>query len=139
MWQSTHSVITNKVTKEQIWHVWSDITLRQQWDTDIEWATLEGPFANDSIIRFKVKGGPKVKMCLVDCMPYSSFTDRTKFPGATMDGIHAVEETAEGLKLTTTFKITGPLSFLWRKLVGEKVAATIPEQTEMLIKVAMTK
>ncbi len=139
MWKTTYTTTTDKVTPEQIWRVWSDISLRSAWDTDTEWATLEGPFADGSIIRFKVKNGPKVKMELLNCVQNRSFTDRTKFPGALMDVTHTVEQTGDKVTLTIVLQISGLLSFLWRKLVAEKVAATFAEQTAMLIKVAQDK
>lgn len=56
-----------------------------------------------------------------------------------MDGIHEMEETKDGLKLTTTIQISGPLSFLWRKLVADGIVKTLPEQTEALAALAGRK
>jgi hypothetical protein len=46
---------------------------------------------------------------------------------------HAMEETKDGLKITNTLVVTGPLKWLWIKLVAQNVADTIPEETEALI------
>lgn len=42
---------------------------------------------------------------------------------------HAMEETEEGLKLTSTLVVTSPLKWLWIKLVAQNVADTIAEET----------
>src|SRR5437899_7069115 len=120
MWKSAYSATAENITPSQIWRIWSDINLRTKWDDDTEWATLDGPFSVGSIITFKPKGGPKLKLTITECTPNHSFTDTYFFPFARMDGIHSMEQTSQGLKLTTTMQITGPLSWLWRKLVVEK-------------------
>jgi hypothetical protein len=50
--------------------------------------------------------------------------------------MHELKVEAEGIKLTTTMTIIGPLGFLWRKLLGEKIAAKVPAQTDALVALA---
>jgi hypothetical protein len=47
-----------------------------------------------------------------------------------------MESTQEGLKITTSIKVVGLLGWLLRKMAAEKVAAEVPEQTAMLVKLA---
>jgi hypothetical protein len=47
---------------------------------------------------------------------------------------HSMEETAEGLKLTNKLVVTGPLKWLWIKLVAQNVANTVPDEMETLVK-----
>ena len=47
-----------------------------------------------------------------------------------------MESTKEGLKIITSIKVEGLLGWFLRKIVAEKVAAEVPEQTAMLIKLA---
>ncbi|MBS0289034.1 MAG: hypothetical protein JSS07_03210 [Proteobacteria bacterium] len=75
-------------------------------------------------------------MKIIECIPNQSFTDYTKFLLAGLYGIHHMEKTDKGLKLTTTIKVVGPLSWVWRKIVAEEILATLPHQTDMLIKLA---
>lgn len=136
MWKKSYSITTAHLEPSQIWKIWSDISLRTQWDDDTEWAKMEGPFEKDAIFYMKVKNGPKLKMKITECIPNEKFTDTYYFPFARMDGTHQMEKTSDGLRITTTIKIAGPLQWLWRKLVAEKVAATLPHQTDLLIQVA---
>ena len=137
MWSRSYSVTVNDIKPEQIWAIWSDVNNRHLWDTDTEWAKIDGPFQVGSKITFRPMGGPIVHMRISECIVNRVFTDCCQFFGATMYGVHEMEETPEGLRLTTTMKVTGPLSFLWRKLVVEKVVAELPEQTDALIKLAL--
>ena len=49
---------------------------------------------------------------------------------------HAMEDTVDGLKLTNKLVVTGPLKWLWIKLVAQNVADTVPEEMERLVNLA---
>lgn len=49
---------------------------------------------------------------------------------------HAMIDTPAGLKLTNKLIVTGPLKWLWIKLVAQNVADTVPEEMENLVKFA---
>lgn len=136
MWSQSHSVVVHGVTPEQVWRVWSDISIRSQWDTDMQWMKISGPFKDGAVIRFKPKNGPRATMVLKDCVPNESFTDVCNFPLAKMYGIHRMEKTVDGLKITTTMQVTGPLGWLVRKFIAEKIVKELPEQTDELVKLA---
>ena len=139
MWMKKHSTIVMGLEPEQIWQVWADINNRPLWDLDTEWAELKGPFQQGAVFRFKPKGGPKLSMKITECVPNQCFTDCFKIPFARLYGIHKMEKTKEGLCLSTAIKVEGMLGWLLRKVVAEKVFAEVPEQMEMLIKIAATK
>ncbi len=79
--------------------------------------------------------GP-VKITLTDVKKEHKFTDCTKFFGAEMYDTHEMSETPDGLLLSNTVFVTGPLAFLWVKLVAQNVVDTIPEEMEALVKLA---
>ncbi len=136
MWKSTHEVVTQEVTQEQIWSLWSDVNSWHVWDQDIEYARLSTPFAQGFRFELKPKGGPKVKIDIIECVPYKGFTDFTLFPLAQMYSIHSLQDTPEGLKITHTIQVTGPLYRVWRKLVAQSIADGMPTQTSRLIETA---
>ena len=137
MWQKSYSTTVKDLTPSQIWQLWSDIPNRPAWDEDTLWAKSNGPFQNGTVITFRPKGWFKnVSMTIVDCVPLISFTDHTSFFLANLYGTHHMEKENDGLKLTTTIKITGPLAWLWRKIVGEEIVKTLPEQTAKIIELA---
>lgn len=110
--------------------------MRTKWDDDTEWVEAKGPFAKGTIFYFKPQGGPKLKMEITECVPNQLFTDSVKFFLAKLSGIHQMEKTKDGLCITTTIKIEGPLWWLWKKIVGEKIVKELPHQIKLLVKLA---
>jgi hypothetical protein len=133
MWSSTYRQTITGVSRQKVWDAWTDVERWPAWQDDVEYAHLEGDFSEGSVIRFKPKGGPKVRIDLVDVQAPSRFVDVTRFPLARMTDTHEVVETAEGLEIRNTLRMEGPLAFVWRKLVGEGIARSLPEQTTSLV------
>lgn len=136
MWSKSYSIVTKEVTKEQMWTLFSDVNNWHTWDAGVEFAHLEGKFEKGNHFMFQPKGGPKLKLEILEAIENKKFTDLTKFPLARMYGEHTFEETPEGLKLTTTMKMEGLLGFIWRKIVAEKIVAALPEDMNVQIKTA---
>jgi hypothetical protein len=136
MWTKSYSIITKEVTKEQMWKLFSDVNNWPSWDTGIEFAKLEGKFEKGNHFVFQPKGGPKLKIGIIEAVENQKFTDFTKFPLAKMFGEHTFEQTPQGLKITTTMKVEGMLSFLWIKLVAQKIVNTLPTDMDAQIKAA---
>lgn len=136
MWIKSYSVVTNEVTAEQMWKLFSDVNNWHTWDKGIEWAKMEGEFSKGNYFMMRPKGGPNVKIELVETTPNKSFTDFTKFPLAKMYGTHTFETTSEGLKISTTMKVQGILGFLWIKLVAQKIVDGLPTEMQAQIQTA---
>ena len=132
MWQSTHTAVVPGLDKYAVWRAWEDVNHWHHWDRDIDSAELHGAFVANACFTLHPKGGPSVKIQLVRAEPLVGYTDCTRFPLARMYGIHDMLETPEGLRLTTTIRVEGPLAWLWRKLVAEKVANEAPAQITSL-------
>lgn len=136
MWTYSHTIVTSAVTKEQMWKLISDVNNWTAWDESIEYARLLGPFVKGNFFTIRPKGGPEVRVQLLDTVENSRFLDLTQFLGAKMYGDHHFEETSAGLKITYTLTVKGALAFLWRKLVVQKMADHLPEEMEIQIKFA---
>ena len=133
MCQKSYHKVFKDVKAESVWKVWTDINNWHTWNPGIEKCTLNQPFAVGSVFTLKPLGVSAFQIELVAVEEGRLFTDCARFPGAKMYGMHELEETPHGLKLATTMTITGPLGFLWRKIVGEKIVAKTPEQTDALV------
>ncbi len=136
MWLQTYSKIFQDVNPESIWHAWTDINNWHVWNPGIEYCKLEQPFAVNSYFTLKPIGTPALKLQLVEVDKNHKFTDCTFLFGAKMFGMHELKVESDGIRLTTTMSITGPLGFLWCKLLGEKIAAKAAEKTEALVALA---
>jgi uncharacterized protein YndB with AHSA1/START domain len=136
MWSKTYCKKVQGLKAEQVWKVWTDLNHWHTWQSDIEYAKLEGEFKVGNTFLLKPRGGPKVNIEIIKVEKNKQFTDLTRFPGARMYGSHEFVIHGDELEIKTTMSIEGPLSFVWRKIVAEDVANGMMEQTENLIKKA---
>jgi hypothetical protein len=133
MWQTTHEATIPGLDKEAIWAAWADVDRWHEWQDDIEFARLKDTFREGGRFVLKPKGGPRVEIELLRVARLQGFTDLTRFPLARMYGMHDMKETADGVKLTVTIRVEGPLGWLWRKIVAQKVADDAPKQMASLV------
>lgn len=136
MWTKSHSIVTKEVTKEQMWKLFADVNNWHTWDEGIEFAKLEGKFEKGNFFILRPKGGPNVKVELLETIEHKMFLDVTKFPLAKMYDEHTFEETSNGLKITNTITVKGILGFLWRKIVAQKIVDNLPTDMQQQIKTA---
>ncbi|WP_207535897.1 SRPBCC family protein [Desertivirga arenae] len=136
MWSKSYSILTNEVTKEQMWKLFADVNSWHTWDEGIEFAKINGEFKEGNYFTLRPKGGPNVKVELLETTENRSFLDVTKFPLAKMYDNHLFEETAEGLRITNTITVTGILGFLWRKIVAQNIVDNFKKDIESQIKAA---
>lgn len=136
MWTKSHSIVTKEVTKEQMWKLFADVNNWHTWDEGIEFAKMEGKFEKGNFFTLRPKGGPNVKVELLETVENKSFLHVTKFPLAKMFDNHTFEETPQGLKITNTISVTGVLGFLWRKIVAQKIVDSLPNDMQTQIKAA---
>ena len=134
MWSKTYSRRVQGIKAESIWRVWVDVNQWHTWHDDIEYAKLDGKVEVGSKFILKPKNGPKVSIEFIQIEENKSFTDLTRFPLAKMYGKHEfILHDNNELEIKTTMSITGLMSFVWRKLVAEKIANDEEQQTEKLI------
>jgi Activator of Hsp90 ATPase homolog 1-like protein len=133
MWTKSYSIVTKAVTKEQMWQLFADVNNWKSWDNSIEFAQIEGKFEKGNHFMFQPKGGPKLKIAIVESIENEKFIDCTTFPLAKMYGEHTFEDTPNGLKLTTTMTVKGVLSFLWAKIVAQKIINALPSDIQAQI------
>lgn len=133
MWKQFYSKTFDDVTKESVWKIWRDVNNWQKWHTDIHHCTIHTPFLAGGHFILKSNFSPTTKAKLITVEKNESFTYCISFLGGKMYTTHDMTETPDGLKLTTTLEVSGPLRFIWHKLCAKKIAATLPEQTQSLI------
>jgi hypothetical protein len=97
---------------------------------------MEGQFEAGQEFLLTPKGGSPVKIELTEVTAGKSFTDSASFFGAKMFDCHLIEEQGDGVVLTVTVSVTGPLRWIWVKLVAQNVFDTVPKQLEALVELA---
>lgn len=136
MWTRTYSKTFRGVSSEAIWRIWKDINSWTAWHDDLDYCRLEGDFTVGNHFMLKPKGASPVKIVLTEISEGHYFTDCTSFFGAKMYDTHEMIDTTDGLKLTNKLVVTGPLKWLWIKLVAQNVADSVPEEMENLVRLA---
>jgi hypothetical protein len=136
MWTRHFSKVYTGVNRKTVWRLWTDINGWPAWHGELEACTLEGNFEVGNHFMLKPKGMRAVKIMLTEIHDGVSFTDCTRFPGAAMYDTHSMVETPEGLLLSNKLVVTGPLRWLWIKLVAQGVADSIGTKTDALIALA---
>lgn len=136
MWTKSYSIVTEEVTKEQMWKLISDVNNWHTWDEGIEFAKMEGKFLKGNKILLKPKGGPNVNIEILETIENKRFYDVSKMPLAKIYDDHIYEETQDGLKITGIITVKGILDFLWVKLVAQKLANSLPLDIQAQIKAA---
>lgn len=133
MWKQEYEKTFEGVTVQEVWQAWEDVKTWPIWDQELESTELLGPFSKGSTFSLKAKGAPKVKIELLEVEPNQRFLDVTRFPLAQMYDLHEVLPVENGIKIRNKIWVTGPLGFLWKKIVAKGVADGVPTQTESLI------
>ena len=133
MWHKSFSTVTQDVTKDQIWTVLSDINHWNDWDKDLEWTELKGEAKPNAEFMLKPKGGPKTRLTISQFDKPNVFADISHLPLAKMHTIHTLSQTSDGVKIQVDIKISGFLTFLWSKVIGQKQIDGGLHQTQRLI------
>ena len=106
---------------------------------DLDYCKMNGEFKEGNFFLLKPKGAPRVKIDLIEIVNEHKFTDCTNFFGAKMYDTHMMEETENGIRLTSKLVVTGILRFLWIKLVAKNIAVTVPQEMDALVALARSK
>lgn len=126
MWTRTYSVITRKIHKKQIWQLMADPAHWSDWDEGLEAVWMDGAFEKGNFFYLTPKGGPKLKVTLTEVEPEDFFEDKTALFLASLYDRHCYEETPKGLKITSTLRVCGLLSFFWVWVLARKMMASLP-------------
>jgi len=122
-----------RVPAERLFATIADIRHWPDWDPDIESTEHDGALAPGSRFWLKPRGGPRVRLEIVEAMPPHRFVDLCRFPLARMRTSHHFEATPDGTRVRVTIEVWGPLGFLWDRLVAAKLAAGMATQTAAFV------
>ena len=140
MWSFEHSVVAEGVSRAQVWRVWTDLEHWPVWDTAAEWVRpgSAGPMAVGQTYVLKPRQGPRAKGTFTRVDPGRGFADVTRLPLCKLGFDHRVEDLAEGRGVRITHRVTlaGPMTFLFRRALGERIARGIPDVMRQLVTVA---
>jgi hypothetical protein len=114
---------------------WADVATWPQWNTDTEWVRLDGAFTQGGTGVLKPKGGPKVKF-VIEKLTESEFVDVSRLVGARLTFSHLVTPTPDGSVVDVAITMSGPLAWLWNRILGKGLAASVQPDLEALARAA---
>ncbi len=128
MWRYEYQTEVKGIDPESLWAARADVTNWSKWDSDIEWTKIEGAPVTGATFILKPKGGFACKAVITESEKPFVFGDVTHLPGAKMKFLHFFSETKSGTTIKVELTITGPLGFLWKKIIGEEQAKGMSEE-----------
>ena len=126
-------------SKERIWSIWQDVPLWKDWDSQVEWASLNGTFKTGQTGLIKPKGAPKSTFTINRCTPFKQFSDTSPLPFARLTFDHVLEPHENGLMVHHRISISGPLSFLFNIILGKQLKKGLETGLPRLITLAESR
>jgi hypothetical protein len=124
---------TSKAPPSALFDRWADMATWPEWNHDVEWVRLDGPFAEGSTGVLKPKGGPKVKFVIERLVQDREFIDVSKLFGARLTFAHYTDPKPEGgTTVDLEITMTGPLAWLWTRILGKDLKASAQTDLESL-------
>jgi polyketide cyclase/dehydrase/lipid transport protein len=134
MWRAHYEMVTD-VPADALYRTIRDVNSWSKWDSGLEYAHLEGEAKPGVAFVLKPKGGPKVRMSIDDLRP-NLLVDTAHLLGAKMRTTHEYMPAGTRTKIRLGVEVSGPLGFLWRKVVGENQIKGAPAQLAAFISYA---
>ncbi len=128
MWSFEHTVVATGASREQVWAVWADLENWPAWDAGLEWCRPDrpGPPGVGATYTLKPRGGPEVQATFTRVEAGRGFTDVTRLPMCRLTFDHAVDDVPGGVRVTHRATFTGPAAFLFRRVIGSRIARELP-------------
>jgi hypothetical protein len=135
MWQEEYTIET-KATKEKIWFLLEDVKNWNKWSVDIEYSYINGKFENGANGSYKKSNDLKpyfIFFEIRDCKLCESFMRRTKLLFCYMDIGYKLIDDNNKLKIIYSIKMSGPLTFFYRKTLGSIASKQLQFSIKKLI------
>ena len=107
---------------DQIYRALCDVARWPDWDDELERVTIAGEAVAGAPFTLRPKGGPNVRMKIVSTEPARRFVDLALLPLARIQTTHELLPQGGGTLVRSIIEVTGPLGFLWDRLVARKLA-----------------
>ena len=108
----------------------------QEWNSDIAWARLDGPFAQGSTGVIKPTKGPTTKFVIERLDLGRAYVDVSRLPGARLTFSHLISDQGDGgCAIDITISLSGPLAPIWKLLLAKGFSATAQIDLDRLVEV----
>lgn len=121
------SAIQIKTTPSRIFALYAKAEEWPKWDPEVKAAFLDHGLRAGSTGRLHPRSGPKAAIRVIDVVESRSFTVESRLPLCRMIFGHDLEQQEEYVQATHWVEFSGPLSFLFRRLIGAQFKASLPK------------
>jgi Polyketide cyclase / dehydrase and lipid transport len=121
----SHS-IDIRASAERIYRCYADHSSWPRWDPAVREVHLPSGLSTGSSGWLLASGGPRTNIRIQEATAARSFTVESQLPGCRMLFAHSLQAGPLGVRATHSLSFAGPLAFLFRRLLGTKIAATLP-------------
>lgn len=136
-WETT-STLDAEVAAAAVWEsAYADADAWPKWNAELKRARLDGPLRVDARAQIVFRTGLRLRFQVVEFEEGRLFTDEARLPGARMGHRHLVQPVPEGCsRLTNTIYIEGPLTALWRRILGPAAVRSLPDAQRAVVDLA---
>ncbi|MFE9429059.1 SRPBCC family protein [Kitasatospora sp. NPDC006697] len=136
MWSYQHTVETT-AAPAAVWELWADVANWGAWNADITSITIDGPFAEGSLITMVPGGQDAVELRLSEVVEHQHFADQAEFGTLVLRTSHRLAPGEDGRTLVTyRLEITGEGADQAGPEVGPMVSGDWPETMAALVELA---
>ncbi len=99
----SHSETSKHISAERVWKIWTNVNSWASWDKGLEYASVQKNFcfAIGQTLKLKPVGVPiELNTLITDLKVNSFFKDKTVTPFGTVEVLHIIQETPDGISLT---------------------------------------
>lgn len=128
-----HTTQQTNAKPEAIFALWSDVDNWADTDKGIEWAKLTDTFSMGGHYVIKPKGSPKTKATILVVEPNKRFVDASHLLGAELKFEHGIAQENGKTTVAITMSLSGPLSWVWAKILGKNQQVDLEQSTARLI------
>jgi len=121
------------IDRDRLFQALADLKRWPEWDDDIKAVEHEGAPEAGTRFTLHLKDGAAVTLTVEAIEPPAIFVDQAKLPLARMLSRHELlPAEGGGTRLRHVITLSGPLSWLWDRLVARKIVEGLPRQTERM-------
>ncbi|NBF05697.1 hypothetical protein GV819_25715 [Pseudomonas sp. Fl5BN2] len=118
--------IVIRANPQQVFGLYQDAAGWAGWDPEVTGASLPDGLNQGATGWLKPRTGPKASIQIVEVSEGRSFSVQSRLPLCRMLFGHSLAPNDQGTVATHWVEFSGPLSFVFRRLIGKSIQASLP-------------
>jgi hypothetical protein len=123
----TQHRITIHSAPERVFATYADTAAWPTWDSEVAAVDLPSGLQLGAEGILTPRKGPKARIMVTEITPNRSFTITARLPLCKMQFGHQLTANQGNVIATHWVQFSGPLAFLFRRLIGAGITKTLPE------------